>query len=282
MGRDIQTAVNYYDDPGDGTPPTPVYVGSMRITNSRPMLSVPVMVADITGSESTFTLNTHGFQYHTKPTPFSAFHDEERIRNEYYKECEHLIRNLTNASNVLAFDHKVRRGPSHWHNISQDNAASRGPLHRAHVDQSYDGAVMRLKEQFPSDSDFTALSQKRWQIINIWRPLTPILKDPLALCDSRTVPDTDLLPASIIYVNKSNKRNESWTVKPPNPSSSSSSSHKWYFKYHQQPSEVILIKCFDSDLTCPARRTPHCAVEDPDHKDGESRESVEVRCLVFY
>jgi hypothetical protein len=27
MGRDIVTTINYYDDPGDGSPPMPVYVG---------------------------------------------------------------------------------------------------------------------------------------------------------------------------------------------------------------------------------------------------------------
>ncbi|KAK0663894.1 hypothetical protein QBC41DRAFT_329073 [Cercophora samala] len=276
MGHHIRTTINYYDDPGDGSPPMPVYVGSTQVNNSRPIIAVPVTIADITGHESTFTLDTHGFQYHTQPTPFSAFHDEQQLAKDYYRECEHLIRDLTNASNVLAFDHKVRRGPSHWHSIRENNAASRGPLHRAHVDQSYDGAILRLREQFPDESDFAVLDQKRWQIINIWRPLSPILKDPLALCSAPSVPDTDLLPSSIIYV-KSGRRNESWTVKP-----SPSNSHKWYFKYNQQPAEVVLIKCFDSDLTCSARRVPHSAVEDPKHIDAADRESVEVRCLVFY
>jgi hypothetical protein len=27
MPGDIVTTINYYDDPGDGSPPTPVYVG---------------------------------------------------------------------------------------------------------------------------------------------------------------------------------------------------------------------------------------------------------------
>lgn len=27
MGHHLQTTVNYYADPGDGSPPTPVYVG---------------------------------------------------------------------------------------------------------------------------------------------------------------------------------------------------------------------------------------------------------------
>lgn len=110
--------------------------------------------------------------------------------------------------------------------------------------------------------------------LQIWRPIKPIHKDPLAVCDARTVSDADLVPGSIIL--KSGQRRESWTVKP-NPE------HQWYFKYQQQPDEVVLIKCFDSNSSAEmARRAPHCAVEDPDAKEGEWRESVEVRCLVFW
>jgi hypothetical protein len=83
--------------------------------------------------------------------------------------------------------------------------------------------------------------------------------------------NSDLVEATIVYADREAK---TWTVKP-NPA------HRWYFKYAQQPDEVVLIKCFDT-LESVARRTPHCAIEDPDEKDKECRESVEVRCLVFY
>ena len=105
----------------------------------------------------------------------------------------------------------------------------------------------------------------------IWRPIKTIHKDPLALADATSVADADLVAASIIYPKK---RSESWTVKP-NPA------HRWYFKYAQKPDEVVLIKCFDTEMSV-ARRVPHCAVEDPTEVDNECRESVEVRCLVFY
>jgi hypothetical protein len=63
------------------------------------------------------------------------------------------------------FDHKVRRGPSYWHKLGHFNTKSRGPLHRAHVDQSYNGAVIRLRESFPDIAD--QLMARRWQIINV-------------------------------------------------------------------------------------------------------------------
>lgn len=84
--------------------------------------------------------------------------------------------------------------------------------------------------------------------------------------------EDDLVAASIIYV-KSGRRNESWTVK-------RNERHRWFFKYAMTPGEVLLIRCFDSAEGV-ARRVPHCAVEDRE-AEGEDRESVEVRCLVFY
>ncbi len=83
-----------------------------------------------------------------------------------------------------------------------------------------------------------------------------------------------MVPASI-FVARTGKRQETWTVKP-NPE------HRWYFKHRQNPDEVALIKCFDSDETAMARRAVHCAVEDPETMGQGNRESVEVRCLVFY
>jgi hypothetical protein len=79
----------------------------------------------------------------------------------------------TGASRVLVFDHKVRRGPAYWHKLGRSNAASRGPLQRAHVDQSYNGAVLRLRELFPEETD-QIMASKRWQIINVSLLLTEL------------------------------------------------------------------------------------------------------------
>ena len=93
----------------------------------------------------------------------------------------------------------------------------------------------------------------------------------MAVASAPSIPDSDLIPASVIYPKT---RNETFTVKP-NPD------HRWYFKNAQQPNEVMLIKCFDSD-TSVARRAPHCAFRDAEMDNKEDRESIEVRSLIFY
>jgi len=72
------------------------------------------------------------------------------------------------------------------------------------------------------------------------------------------------------------RRGETFTVKP-------NKAHRWYFKYAQRPDEVTLIKCFDTiDEPTVAKRVPHSAFVDEAEEGGYSRESIEVRALVFY
>lgn len=63
------------------------------------------------------------------------------------------------------FDHKTRVGPSNWHKLGEGNRAARGPLFRAHVDQSYAGAELVLRRHFPEEAD--ELLHRRYQIINV-------------------------------------------------------------------------------------------------------------------
>ncbi len=91
------------------------------------------------------------------------------------------------------------------------------------------------------------------------------------MADATSIAEGDLVAARVVY---SDHERETWTVKP-NPA------HRWYFKHAQRPDEVMLIKCFDS-VEHVARRVPHSAFRDPQHDDGEARESVEIRALVFY
>lgn len=109
------------------------------------------------------------------------------------------------------------------------------------------------------------------RVFQAWRPIKPVYKDPLAVADATTVAEADLIPARIIF---EDHERESWTVK-------HSPSHRWYFKYGQQPDEVLLIKCFDSREDV-ARRAPHSAFQNPRHVDEPWRESIEIRTMVFY
>ena len=152
-----------------------------------------------------------------------------------------------------------------------------------HVDQSYDGAHAWLYDNMP-DPDFdTQLKQTRWAIINIWRPLKTVYRDSFAVSDGSTIPDSCLVPLPTLMSNGKGKygdlgkadSTELWVAK-------KGSGHKWWYLSEMRPDEVVLVKCFDSKVDGRVRRAPHSAFEDERYKDGEARESLEVRCLVFW
>ncbi|KAM0273974.1 hypothetical protein ACHAQH_008066 [Verticillium albo-atrum] len=244
-----------------------------HITNERPTIPLEVTITDVTGDEDKYTLDSHGFQYLKHESREKEFTDLAALKGTYYAEMEQLYKDVTGANRVHIFGHQVRRGPSNWHSLGEGNAAKKGPLHRVHVDQSTDGAGLILRKHIPA-AEVDDLLQRRYQIVNIWRPITTVYKDPLAVAEAYSVDDKDLVAAQVLYQDGS--RNETWAVLP-------SDQHRWYFKYGLRPDEVLLIKCFDSKAANGlARRAPHCAFEDPGEVEREDRQSVEVRALLFF
>lgn len=201
----------------------------------------------------------------------------------------------TGATRVFVFSHITRIDSrdnlekSLQADTSIDNKANINkvtPARYIHIDQSNDGAEEVLTDNMPADVA-ERLSKTRWSIINVWRPIKPVEKDPLAMCDARSVPDEDLIPVAANLPSKdtglkystitAGRRFELFYAKY-NPE------HKWYYASEMTPDEVLLIKCFDSIRDGKtARRVPHSAFTDPKTKDLDVvRESIEVRCLVFY
>lgn len=152
----------------------------------------------------------------------------------------------------------------------------RGPVNNVHIDQSYDGAEM-LARRHSAAGDTDKLLSNRYQIINAWRPIKTILRDPLAVCDARSVLEEELVPIKLIYPER---ESETFGVRPPL-AGRVDGGHKWCYLHKQTPEEVLMFKIFDSKLDV-ARRVAHSAFVDNEYKNEEPRQSVEVRALVFY
>ena len=150
-----------------------------------------------------------------------------------------------------------------------------GPVRRVHIDQTYLSAPWDVYRHLPHEAE--ELLSGRYQIINVWRPIKPIYKDPLAVADARTVPDEDLVPVKLIYPAR---EGATFTVKPG--AERGRETHQWYYLYGQQPSEVIMFKCYDSKEDGRARAVPHCAFTNKQEEHQDARESIEVRCMVFH
>nr|ANM86433.1 hypothetical protein [Cladonia uncialis subsp. uncialis]AUW31030.1 hypothetical protein [Cladonia uncialis subsp. uncialis] len=269
--HDVPTKLNYYKDPGDGSEPAPSYVGKPE-TYEHPHEPLDVVVEDIRGREDQFTLDKNGFQIYRHASKEKEFTDDDQVKSVYYPETEQLLKDATGASRIFIFDHTIRGAPSDVRTGTPTSATVtlRGPVNLVHIDQSYSAAKGRVPFHLPEDAD--ALLKTRYQIINVWRPIKQIFKDPLTVAEAHSVPESDLLPRGLIYPDR---RGETLTVRP-------NKGHKWRYLHGQTPEEVLLIKCFDSKVDGRARRVPHTAFVNEEYKDADTRESIEIRALVFH
>jgi hypothetical protein len=108
----------------------------------------------------------------------------------------------------------------------------------------------------------------------VWRPIQDILeKDPLALCDARSVVNSDLIIAERRYPDRVG---QTYQVK-------YNKNHEWFYFPQMTRNEAIIFKVYDSEKDGRARFTPHTSFEDPTTPENSlPRESIEVRSLVFF
>ncbi|KAI1293432.1 hypothetical protein F5Y03DRAFT_328858 [Xylaria venustula] len=268
---EVETVLNFFKDNEDGSPPEPNYVDRPQ-SYDRPVDSHTVKITNIAGHESEYTLDKQGFQIHRHVAQEKDFTDDEHIKAVYYPETEQLLKDVTGASKIFIFDHTIRRQPKDNRGAQDPAAKLRGPVNRVHIDQSYSASLSRVPHHLPAE-EATELLKGRVQIINVWRPIKTIERDPLAVADAHSVGEEELVPIGLIYPNRNG---ETLAVR-------HAPTQRWYYKKGLTPQEVLLIKCFDSKTDGRARRIPHTAFTDPSSKpDAPSRESIEVRCLVFH
>ena len=261
-------------------------------------------VHNIRDYASEFTTDNAGFAIYNSPAQEKSFTEDKAVREGYYTEVEALLKErLPGVKKVVIFDHTIRR---------RQKDAARQPVQQVHVDQTPEASAVRVRRHLPAD-EAEELLKSRYQIINVWRPIAHPASDfPLAVIDWRSTQPSDFVPVDLLYP----KRSDSPIEGDPNddrgketladPSSWDSTegydfkgetlavaaheNHKFYYVKDMTPDEVMLLKCFDSKgegmpggWDGEAVRTPHTAFIDPQTKpDAPARQSIEVRCLVFY
>src|ERR1700730_10188563 len=209
-----------------------------------------VAIRDVRPVASTLSLEREGFQLLTAPTSVRDFDDEESIRTRYYAETISLLEELTGASRVVVFDHTIRRRMPGA--TDRTTGIPRQPVPRVHNDYTVKSGPQRVRDLLGDEAD--ALLQKRFSVINVWRPIRgPVQDSPLAVSDARSVAQHDLVATDLVYPDRTG---EIYYVKF-NPE------HKWFYAPAMRSDEVMLIKCYDSVTDGRARFVPHSAFVDP-------------------
>jgi len=267
-------ALNYSLAPPDGSRPYHnINVDSVTGERARNWMDDHhvVNIENVRGSEDQYTLDNAGFQFGRQVSKHTRFVDDKEIKQEYYPECVELIKKATGASSAVIFDHTIRR---HRPGEADDSPQKRQPVSLVHVDQTTASSIARVHHHLPSDAP--ALLKRRFQILNLWRPISHTALDwPLALCDFRSVDvNKDLMAVALVYPDR---EGETYGVK-------YNESHRWKYMRGMEPDQYVFIKCFDSVQDgSVAILTPHTGFQDPNSPEGAPlRESIEIRALVFY
>lgn len=251
-----------------------------------------------------FTTDNAGFALYRSPATEKTFESDSAVRGGYYSEIESLLKErLPGVKKVVMFDHTIRR---------RDKNSPRQPVQQVHVDQTPAAAAARVRRHIDSAEEAEELLRGRYQIINVWRPIAhPASDHPLAVVDWRSTTPSDFIPVNLLYPTRpdsaidnddrgkeklptaqSEQSTEGYEVRGETMAVAPSEKHEFYYVKDMTPEEVLLLKCFDSfgegmgeegGRKGLAVRTPHTAFDDPNTpEDAPGRQSIEVRCLVFY
>lgn len=213
------------------------------------------------------TLDADGFVLATLATAAGHLDDADTVRRVYYPEVEALVKAVTGAPRVVAFDHNLRSATR----VERAESGLQPPVRRAHNDYTERSGPQRVRDLLPAEAD--ALLRHRFAVINVWKPIRgPVESAPLAVCAAPTIGAEDLVATDLVYRDRTGEI-YSLVFSP---------AHRWYYFPHMRPDEVMLLKCYDSDRRR-ARFTAHSAFDDPTAPaDAPPRESIEVRTLAFF
>ena len=250
---------NYTYDPPAGVP---------RSNTEPDAHTVPIHSLRPIASE--ISLDREGFALLRQETAIGDFWDDDAVRRVYYPEAEAAIARATGANRVFVFDHTRRRRVAGADDRTP--GVPRQPATRVHVDHTAKSGPQRVRDLLGDEAE--ELLRGRVEVINLWRPIRGPLRDaPLAVCDAGSVAPADLVPADLVYPNRTG---ETYAV-------TYNPAHRWYYVPAMRRDEALLIKCFDSATDGRARFAPHTAFLDPTAPaDVLPRESIEIRSLVFH
>ena len=264
----VEASVNYVVD--NGIRPV-TYIAEMGESNRRD--EVPdhrtVPIYDARSVADQLTLDSNGFAFQRQETAVTDFLDPSQIESIYNPEVEKIVAAATGASRVLVFDHTLRVA-------DEDTRTShklREPVHVVHNDYTDLSAPQRIRDLLPADEAEAAL-KKRYVYVNVWRSIKGTVEEiPLGICDAQSLVDDDMILMDLKYKDRVGEIHRTRY----------SPDHRWVYFPQMQPDELILLKCYDTELDGRARWTAHTAFEDPTSPaNAARRQSIETRTIAFY
>lgn len=211
------------------------------------------------------TFEQQGFElHHSQLSRAGDWTDDEWLNQVYIPESLDLVRQVTKAKYLT---------PSYGRPMIRDtsNPARAPAAEFVHFDGTRD-AVMHFIEM-AADAEIRR-KYPRVKMFNIWRVITAPPQDmPLALCDQRTLDESDWV------VGRTIERNYPEGI--PYLTAVFNQEQKWHYFSDLTPDDVILFKGLDIDADAPMGCL-HGAFRHPALPNAVPRASIEFRAFAFF
>jgi len=270
--------------------------GSPNTNEQHRETEIDILNGRTVDERSQFGLQTTGFILgrHEVPMPLAPSSDDLEGINEWVKlhalpSACHLVQRALgdDVLSVSVFDYTMRfqsppkQPPPHLMfrepilGAHADFTAKSGPLrmHKILSNEDGQGILTSLGSLSLHETDDT----HRIIFVNLWQPLRPVHKRPLAVCDANTIDMRMLHERTFLF-----KQRTGYTY-----AVEYSPQQKWYYFPDMTPEEAIMFKVFDSEVPPPEGgphyATPHTGMKDVAKEGIEHlppRESVEIRTIV--
>jgi hypothetical protein len=263
MSTPIEATIRYVV-PGEKS----IFYAADRARSYWPAEEHRMPIGDMRDIASDLSIDRNGFVLLREPTAVKNFYDPDEVKRVYYEEVSQLVKRLIGAKKVICFGEVARTDET-------GIGDSRKPAYGAHVDYE-EGTIRRFAAEVLGQEEAARWLENRFVLMNLWRPIKPVYRTPLALCDASSVVAGDLNGSEI----------RGGLNDPNRPSLfgfnlAYSPRHRWYYAPRMQPEEVLVFKLFDSDRDR-VQWTGHTAFDDPSAApDAPARESIEIRTISF-
>jgi hypothetical protein len=220
-----------------------------------------------------FRLNECGFQRIELKTKLSYddFWDNQKVQEVYIEEVKDALKAELGAKHVHVLDYAVRKRHESFPISTGKEYEYDQPTALAHIDFTVEEVERMINILYGNRAE--EVLKGGWQAINLWKPIKGPLNDwPLGLCDARSLDfETDTIPSDIVF-------DDFFTE---NLQVLYSSNLQWYYLPDQETWEALIFKSADSQ-TSQAPACAHSGFFNPHAKNGDLRESLDCRCLVFF
>ena len=191
--------------------------------------------------------------------------------------------NRTGATTAYGFNHVMRAhsSPNEKGILDSKGRWQDIPSGHPHVDYAGSASAMagtQIELDLPPHISALFPSSRRFAFLGAWRPLKTVRKDPLAVCDAATVPDSDYQIRQREFSRTGNK-SENYVM---SHGEQARQVHEWWYMSEMQPWEMVVFKGYDTERALPGWRCPHTAFRLPGSEREAPRESIETRSVAFW